>query len=81
LGLRGKLDNWTWLAIYLGSACENVGHHRVWFPDLEAISETPDVFFDLLEGVDSEDWDTDEELVPPVLPPKSATRVRCQVSG
>jgi hypothetical protein len=44
---------------------ENVGHHRVWFPDTEAISETWDVFFDLLDRVEFGDQDPDEESVAP----------------
>lgn len=38
--LRGKLNHRTRSAIYLGPARENVSHHRVWFPDTEAISKT-----------------------------------------
>jgi hypothetical protein len=64
----GKLVDRTRPAIYLGPARENVGHHHVCFPNTEAISETWDVFFDLSDRVEFEDWDVDEELVAPPPP-------------
>jgi hypothetical protein len=67
-GLQSKLHDWTRPAIYLRPAQETVGHHCVWFPDTEVISETHNIFFDLLDQVKFKDQDANEELVAPSPP-------------